>query len=85
MYFISFIEECIMNPKYLRYIGGRIEVYRNDYDYASEEIRWFTKELKKFRAFRDEWDMKDVTEEQLKKVKKIAQGFCKYPKLSRNA
>ena len=83
-YYISFIEECIQHPKYLKYTGGRIEVYKKDSPYASEEIRWFTWKVNKFREFRDKWDMKNVSEKQLGMIRKIAEGFCKVPKLSSN-
>jgi len=72
--FISFIEECIMNPDYYGYVGGRIEVYRKG-PYADEEIRFFTDKVEKFNAFRDAWDMKDVNEEELQTIRKIAQSY----------
>ena len=80
VYYISFIEECIQNPKYLEYTGGRIEVFENGSPYAIEEIRWFTKDIDIFREFRDKWDMKEVSKRQLTGVKKTAKWFCEYPK-----
>ena len=80
-YFISFIEECVMNPLYLDYIGGRIEVYANDYDFARKEIRFFTKDIKKFNQFRDRWDMKDITGKRLEWIEgKVKKEFYKFPK-----
>lgn len=68
--FISFIEEGIMNPKYHSYRGGRIEVSYPGEPYPSEEIRFFTKD-KEYYTFRDEWDMKDISEKELRKLKRI--------------
>jgi len=76
-YFISFVEECIQNPLYENYIGGRIEVYESDSEYASNEIRFFTNDITKFNKFRDKWDMKNVTKKQLEEIKKdVAWEFC---------
>lgn len=70
--FISFIEEGIMNPKYHGFVGGRIEVHRReDKGYHSEEIRFFTDEVEKFEAFREEYDMKEITKEELKAIKAV--------------
>lgn len=83
-YFINFIEECVQNPLYKDYIGGRIEVYEQtvtDGPYSCNEIRFFTKDVKKFRAFRNRWDMKDITGRQLKWIeKKVEREFCQFPK-----
>ncbi len=73
-YFLSFIEEFGFNPKYKDYIFGRVEIYANDDDYASDEIRFMTKDLKGFQKFRDKWDFMDVSEEELETFKtEIAQ------------
>ena len=80
-YYISFIEECIQHPSYLDYIAGRIEVFESDAQYDCKEIRFFTKDVKKFRAFRDHWDMKEITSKQLKYVeRKTEREFCQFPK-----
>jgi len=73
-YFLSFIEEAVLNPAYKGYRGGRVEVIkvgpRPDYD-----IRFFTKSPD-FDGFRDRWDFKDVTAEELELVRKtIAERF----------
>lgn len=67
LYFLSFIEEFVMNPKYNDYIAGRIEVYDKTSDnvYAVEEIRWFTKKQKEFIKFRENWDFKDINQKSL--------------------
>ena len=70
-YFISFVEEAVLNPDYKDFIGGRIEVYRSDERYASEEIRFFTKKQDEFYKFREKYDFKDITEAELNKIKKI--------------
>jgi len=64
-----------MNPKYEGFIGGRIEVYPSGSHYASEEIRFFTDEVKKFNAFRDEYDMKYIKPDMLKAIRKIVQLY----------
>ena len=85
-YYISFIEECVMNPHYQGYIGGRIEVYKRDKPFASHEIRFFTKRIKAFWEFRDRWDMKDITGKQLKYIeRKVKLEFCQFPKKVRFA
>jgi hypothetical protein len=73
-YFISFVEEAVMNPKWAGYIGGRIEVYSDDSTsgYATDEIRFFTKKVDDFYAFREKYDFKDVDETTLNLIRKIA-------------
>ena len=76
-HFLSFIEEFVLNPAYDGYIGGRIEVYGNNpLGYADKEIRFFTMKADEFRAFRERWDFKDVTDKQLGDIeKKVAEEF----------
>jgi hypothetical protein len=79
-YYISFVEECVMNPLYLDYIGGRIEVYESNMPFSCREIRFFTKDIKKFNRFRALWDMKDITGKQLKWIEnRVGKEFCKFP------
>ncbi len=68
--YISFIEECIMNSKYFEYRTGRIEVYTESEEYAYDEIRFFTKKRKEFMEFREEWDMRYISAEQLISIEK---------------
>jgi hypothetical protein len=68
--YISFVEEMIMNPKYEEYRGGRLEVYNKTSSYAVEEIRFFTPKYKEYLEFRRKWDMKTVTPEELRKIRK---------------
>lgn len=79
-YFLSFVEEGIFNERYysLNYVGGRLEVYSDDSQYAIDEIRFLTNK-KSWYKFRDEWDFKDVTPEELEKIEKIIRS--KYYKL----
>lgn len=75
-YFLSFVEEAVMNPKYVDYIGGRVEVYRPDEQYAFREIRFFTKQIKGYDRFRKRWDMQTVFGWQLKRIeRKIRRKF----------
>ena len=74
MIYVSFIEEAVMNPNYKGFIAGRIEVYiSEDCGYHSEEIRFFTKNVKKFNAFRDKYDLKEVTKAKLETIRKTVQ------------
>jgi len=70
-YFISFVEEFIFNPKYQDYIAGRVEIYLRKSQYNIDELRFFTKKIKKFNRFRNKWDLEEVSEKQLKKIRKI--------------
>ena len=70
--FVSFVEEAVLNPEYEGYIGGRIEVrLPEDIAFHSEEIRFFTSHIKDFYRFRDTWDMRYVTEEQLNTIRDV--------------
>jgi hypothetical protein len=70
-YFLSFVEECVMDPAYFEYVGGRIEVYEMGADkYAIEEIRFFTKKLKEFYKLREKWDFEEVTAKELERLRK---------------
>ncbi|RPI50038.1 MAG: hypothetical protein EHM49_09075 [Deltaproteobacteria bacterium] len=69
--FISFIEEMVLNPAYQDYIGGRIEVSRQGDAYPFQEIRFFTKDVKGFHAFRDAWDMLNITKKDLDYLRKV--------------
>jgi len=68
-YFISFIEESILNPDYSGYWGGRMEVYDEVSKYDIDEIRFLTKDPS-FIEFREKWDFKDVSKRTLNKIKK---------------
>ncbi|MCX6825748.1 MAG: hypothetical protein NTV06_00570 [candidate division Zixibacteria bacterium] len=71
MYFLSFVEECVMDPAYFDYVGGRIEVYEiGSEEYAIEEIRFFTKKLKAFGNLRDKYDFEEVTAGELERLRK---------------
>lgn len=69
-YFVSFVEEGIFDPKYENYAGGRVEIYSPKEQYAIEEVRFFTIRDDKWNDYRDRWDFKDVTKEQLSELKK---------------
>jgi len=66
---VSFVEEFIFDPALADYVGGRIEVW-GDGPYAEREIRFFTKRTDEFYEFRDKWDLKDLTEKQLKRFER---------------
>jgi len=68
-FFLSLLRKCI-NPKYKGYVGGRIEVYTKDSDYAVEEIRFLTNK-KSWYKFREKWDLQNVTKRELDKIRKF--------------
>ena len=71
-YFLSFVEEAVMNPKYKDYVAGRIEVFKDPIPYDIEEIRFFTKNLDEYYEFREKWDLSlEVSEAELNEIKKI--------------
>lgn len=70
-FFLSFIEEAVLNPDFAGCHGGRVEVTRNGDDYPSEEIRFFVKDhLSEYYRLRDLWDGKELTAAQLDKLRK---------------
>lgn len=74
-FFLSFVEECIMDPAYFDHVGGRIEVYEfgsefGSEKYAIEEIRFFTKKLSVYHKLRARYDFEDVTEKGLTRLRK---------------
>lgn len=66
-YFLSFIEEAVMNPRYEGYTAGRLEIYddANGGPYALREVRFFTRDQDGFSRFRNKWDFKTVSEKRL--------------------
>jgi len=69
-YFLSFVEEAVMDPAYEGHIGGRIEVYEAGSDkYAIEEIRFFTNKLSAYHKLRDRYDFEDVTAKGLERLR----------------
>jgi hypothetical protein len=71
-FFLSFVEECVMDPAYFEYVGGRVEVYEigSDNSYAVEEIRFFTKKQKEYHKLRARYDFEDVTAKGLERWRK---------------
>ena len=58
-YFLNFVEEGIMNPKFYGYTGGRVEITCPGDQYPREEIRFFTRDPT-FYKFREKWDFKTI-------------------------
>ena len=69
-YFLNFVEEGIMNPDYKGYVGGRIEIWVDGYEYGIDEIRFLTKDPS-FDSFRNDWDFKDINAKQLDDIENI--------------
>ncbi len=78
IFWLSFIEEGIFNPKYEGYVGGRVEVYSKGSNYAIEEIRFFTNK-KSWNSFRDKWDFKEVTKKELDKIRSLVEERFNVP------
>jgi len=70
-FFLSFVEECVMDPAYSdEFIGGRIEVYEiGSEKYAIEEIRFLTKNQKEYHRLREKWDFEDATAKELERLR----------------
>ena len=68
MYFLNFIEEGILNPAFVRCIGGRVEVTRRGQTWPFIELRFLTRKLEQFEQFCEQWDMKNITGEELYRV-----------------
>lgn len=74
-HFLSFVDEAVMDPRYEGYVAGRIEVW-GDGLWATWEIRYFTPNGPEFYDFREKWDFKDVTDEQIAAVeRRVAKEF----------
>ena len=69
-FFLSFIEEAVLNPDYEGYVGGRVEISETGEEYAKEEIRFFTNKLSDFYRLRDELDFKEVSAGKLEQLRK---------------
>ena len=67
-YFLNFIEEAIQNPDVAGYVGGRVEVTRKGGHWPFMELRFLTRKVEQFEAFREEWDFKWVSGEELDRV-----------------
>ena len=68
LYFVSFVQEAILNSDYAGYVGGRMEVFSPDDEYAIEEIRFFTKDPG-FDDFRENWDFSHLDREGLEELR----------------
>lgn len=74
-YFLSFIEEGFMGVT--DRIFGRVEVYtdKEPEEYATDELRFLLKKInervKKFKEFREKWDLKNVSKKELEEIKKV--------------
>lgn len=71
MYFLSFVEEAVMNPdpKYDDCIIFRIEVYNKHDVYAIDEIHCITTRREEYYKLRALFDMENVNQRQLIQIK----------------
>jgi hypothetical protein len=72
VFFLSFVEEYWQGQA-PHSVVGRIEVIDPDKDYADEEIRFGTCNLDKYSAFRERWDFKEVSQDELDLIRKEAE------------
>lgn len=72
-FFLSFIEEYWQDQRPNSAVG-RIEVHdaRDKSEWACEEIRIGTFKLAEYQRFRDKWDWKEVTKEELEQIREEA-------------
>jgi hypothetical protein len=61
---LGFWEEIVFNPDYLSYVGGRVEVYREGWEYP-EEYRFLTKNVRAFHWFRNYWEGRRVKQKEV--------------------
>ena len=82
-YFLSFIEEFW--PKQIVAHLGRVEVYdeTSKTPYAQEEIRFVFENSEEYYKIREEWDFKNVNEEELSKLKRILEKYIKKTKIKK--
>ena len=77
--YLSFVEECVFNPKFSDWVMGRVEVY--DYEkrqdgFAIDEIRFQTTNREEFWSFRDEYDLIEMTRKDcLQVIEEIEKRF----------
>lgn len=73
-YYLSFVEEVIMNPDYFGHLGGRVEVWTQWSPYDVDEYRFFTNKTKEFYLLRDKYEFKNMTIWGLRKFKKMLEN-----------
>lgn len=66
-YFLSFIEQGVLNPKYKDYISARVEVFKDDKEV--DELGILTKKMEEYHGFRDLWDFQEVNQRQYLQIK----------------
>lgn len=64
-YFISVVEEFVLNPDFHGFRGGRIEIYDGNNKYAIWEFRIFLPE-RIFEKVREAFDFEEMSEKELK-------------------
>ncbi len=65
-YFINFVEEFWVGSKIPGHFG-RIEIFEEDNEV--EELRFEIKNEQEYIAFREKWDFRDISENELKELK----------------
>ena len=74
-YFISFVEEGILNPDYKGYIGGRVEIWTQLSQYDIDEWRFLTKDQEGYSHLREKYDFKNMSWFELRRFKKKVNKF----------
>ncbi len=83
-YFVSFVEEAVLNPDYLGYIAGRIEVsedWPESEHWPINELRFLTTKTLAFDQFRDQFDGVRLTRQELGRLAvEIQLRFQEFPR-----
>jgi len=83
-YFLNFVEEFWQGQAVAHL--GRVEVYdeTSKKPYAKEEIRFAFNDSEEYYKIREEWDFKNVNEEELSKLKRILKKYIKKAEKEKN-
>ena len=83
-YFLNFVEE-FWQGQLINHLG-RVEVYdeTSKKPYAKEEIRFAFNDSEEYYKIREEWDFKNVNEEELSKLKRILKKYIKKAEKEKN-
>jgi hypothetical protein len=73
-WYLSFVEEAILNKDYEGFIGGRVEATGTGSDYPDEEIRFFTNKLSDWYRLRDQYDLCEVGAKDLERLRRELRG-----------
>ena len=70
-FWLEFVEEGILDLKYVDWVGGRVEIHTANEQYALDELRFFAPRNAEWNDFRERYDTKSVDKTELKKIFKL--------------